>query len=152
MDRVRTERMQNNREVYRKNWWMFGEPRKELRPALLGLCCSRATVQTSKQAIFQFLPETLMPDATLIVICLNDAAILSVISSRFHVAWAHSAGGWLGVGNDARYNHLKCFYPSPIPTPTELQTAQLRDLGEQLDAHRKAQQGGAPQVDPDRNV
>ena len=30
--------------------------------------------------------------------------------------------------------------PIPIPTPTEAQTTRLRSLGEQLDAHRKAQQ------------
>jgi hypothetical protein len=31
---VKPEREQNNRETYRKNWWIFGEPRANLRPAL----------------------------------------------------------------------------------------------------------------------
>lgn len=34
---VKPEREQNNRESYRKNWWVFGEPRKEMRPALQDL-------------------------------------------------------------------------------------------------------------------
>jgi SAM-dependent methyltransferase len=144
IDRVRPERLENNRETYRKNWWIFGEPRRELRPALAGLDRFIATVQTSKHAVFQFLPERILPDATLIAICVNDAWWLGVVSSRIHVAWALSAGGWLGVGNDPRYNHSRCFNPFPFPDPTEAQKARLRSLGEQLDAHRKAQQKAHP--------
>jgi hypothetical protein len=35
----------NNRPIYRENWWIFGEPRAELRPALAGLSCYIATMQ-----------------------------------------------------------------------------------------------------------
>jgi hypothetical protein len=31
---VKPERDKNNRETYKTNWWIFGEPRRELRPAL----------------------------------------------------------------------------------------------------------------------
>ena len=146
MDRVRPERLENNRETYRKNWWVFGEPRRELRPALADLGRFIATVQTSKHAVFQFLPERILPDATLIALCTNDAWLLCAVSSRIHVTWALSAGGWLGVGNDPRYNHSRCFNPFPFPDPTEAQKALLRNLGEQLDAHRKAQQKAHPKL------
>lgn len=33
---VKPERELNNRATYRNNWWIFGEPRRELRPALRG--------------------------------------------------------------------------------------------------------------------
>ena len=52
----------------------------------------------------------------------------------------------MGVGNDPTYNHSDCFYPFPFPTPTGPQTARLRLLGEQLDAHRKAQQAAHPKL------
>ena len=52
----------------------------------------------------------------------------------------------LGVGNDPRYNNAKIFDPFPFPTPTESQTAHLRALGEELDAHRKAQQAAHPKL------
>jgi hypothetical protein len=31
---VKPERERNNRASYKDNWWIFGEPRRELRPAL----------------------------------------------------------------------------------------------------------------------
>jgi hypothetical protein len=82
----------------------------------------------------------------LIAIGLDDAAALAVLSSRFHVTWALTAGGRLGFGNDPRYNKSKCFDPFPFPAPTEAQKARLRSLGEQLDAHRKAQQMAHPKL------
>lgn len=144
MDRVRPERLENNRDTHRKNCWIFGEPRRELRPALSDLGRFIATVQTSKHAVFQFLLERILPDATLIALCKNDAWLLSVVSSRVHVAWALSAGGWLEVGNDPRYHHSRYFNPFPFPNPAEAQKARLRSLGEQLDAHRKTRQRPTP--------
>lgn len=82
----------------------------------------------------------------LIAIAIDDAAALSVLSSRIHVAWALTAGGRLGFGNDPRYNKSKCFDPFPFPAPTEAQKVRLRSLGEQLDAHRKAQQKAHPKL------
>ncbi len=144
LDRIKPERMQNNRKVYRDNWWLFGEPRKDLRPALEGLPKYIATVQTSKHAVFQFLPQEILPDATLIAICLDDAAHLAVLSSRHHVKWALASGGWLGVGNDPRYNHSRCF--NPFPDLIDDQRPRLRALGEDLDAHRKRQQAAHPKL------
>ena len=37
VERIKPERDQNNRTTYRDNWWLFGEPRRDLRPALAGL-------------------------------------------------------------------------------------------------------------------
>ena len=105
-----------------------------------------ATVETTKHRIFQFLGAETLPDNMLIAIALDDAAALATLSSRFHVIWALTAGGRLGYGNDPRYNKSKCFDPFPFPTPTSSQTAHLRLLGEQLDAHRKAQQAAHPRL------
>jgi hypothetical protein len=57
-----------------------------------------------------------------------------------------AAGSWLGVGNDPVYAKSKCFDPFPFPDPTEAQKTRLRSLGEQLDAHRKAQQATHPKL------
>ena len=65
---------------------------------------------------------------------------------RLHVLWAFVVGGMLGVGNDPTYNHTDCFDPFPFPDATEAQTARLRALGEQLDAHRKAQLAAHPKL------
>jgi hypothetical protein len=44
----------------------------------------------------------------------------------------------LGVGNDPVYVKTTCFDPFPFPDPPEELRARIRDLGERLDAHRKA--------------
>jgi hypothetical protein len=44
------------------------------------------------------------------------------------------------------YNKTRCFDPFPFPAATESQQARIRDLGEQLDTHRKRQQAAHPDL------
>jgi hypothetical protein len=141
---VKPERDQNKREGRRKNWWIFGEPNKELRRMLNGLPRYIVTVETAKHRVFQFLPESILPDNMLIAIATDDAFHLGVLSSRIHVVFALAAGGRLGVGNDPRYNKTRCFDPFPFPACDEPAKARIRALGEELDAHRKRVQAQHP--------
>jgi hypothetical protein len=140
LERVKPERDQNARSGYRLNWWIFGEPRVDLRSMLTGLPRYTATVETAKHRTFQFLDAEIAPDNMLVCLASADALHLGVLSSSAHVVWALAAGGRLGMGNDPRYNKSRCFEPFPFPTATAEQAARIRDLAEQLDAHRKRQQ------------
>jgi hypothetical protein len=111
-----------------------------MRPMFWGIERYIATCRTAKHRTFGFLDASILPDAKLIAVGLADGAALAVLSSRIHVIWADAAGGWLGVGNDSNYNHAQCFVPFPFPVATPDQKARLRALGDELDAHRKAQQ------------
>ncbi len=144
LDTVKPERDQNNRETYRVNWWIFAEPRTVMRQALLGLNDYIVTTETSKHRLFSLLPAHIIPDQKLRVIASDDRALLSALSSRFHGAWALATGGLLGP--TPVYNNTRCFDPFPFPTPTEAQTTRLRALGEELDAHRKAQAAAHPKL------
>lgn len=144
LEKVKPERDKNNRASYRTKWWTFGEPRKQLRPALAGLSRIIVTTQTAKHRVFVFLDGNTMPDNTLFVIALESAYHLGVLSSKAHVKWAMATGGWLGVGNDSRYNGTRCFDPFPFPIATAAQQATIGKLAEQLDAHRKRQQAQHP--------
>ena len=144
LDNVKPERDQNNRETYRRNWWIHGEPRKDMRPALSGLTRYIATVETTKHRVFQFLDAAILPDNMLIAVGLDHAAMLSVLSSRAHVVWALGIGGTLE--DRPRYNKSVCFDPFPFPDVIEGQRNHLRRLGEELDAHRKAQQATHPKL------
>ncbi len=146
LTRVKPERDQNHRVSYRENWWIFGEPRKELRAALEGVPRYIATAYVSKHRIFVFMPEEILPDDTLACLASADAYHLGVLSSRIHVAWAFAAGGRMGVGNDPRYNNTRCLAPFPFPDPTPDLKERIRDLGERLDAHRKARQALHPDL------
>ena len=139
---VKPEREQNNRESYRKNWWIFGEPRKDMRPALANLPRFIATVETAKHRTFQFLDATILPDNMLIAIAVNDAFLLGVMSSAIHTHWALAQGGTLE--DRPRYNKTRCFETFPFPDFSKRQSrkhrAHIADLAEEIDAHRKRQQ------------
>ncbi len=143
-DTVKPERDQNRRDSYRLNWWLFGEPRSDLRSFLDGLPRYIATVETSKHRWFTFLDAEVLPDNMLVNIGLDDALHLGVLSSRIHVGWALMVGGTLE--DRPRYNKTRCFDPFPFPDATEAQKARIRDLGEQLDAHRKRVQAAHSDV------
>ena len=140
-ERVKPERDQNNRATYRDNWWLFGEPRKDMRPALAGLPRYIATVETTKHRVFQFLDASILPDNMLIAIALDDTYTLGVLSSQAHIEWALATGSRLGVGNDPRYNKSRCFETFPFPDEDTGLTPHLHDriaqFAEQIDAHRK---------------
>ncbi|MGH6838221.1 MAG: class I SAM-dependent DNA methyltransferase [Methylocella sp.] len=132
----------NNRESYRVNWWIFGEPRRELRPALNGLSRYIATVETAKHRVFQFLAASILPDNMLVCTALDDAFFLGVLSSRFHVVWTLGTGGTLE--DRPRYTKSKCFDPFPFPDPPEALKVQIRETAEELDALRKNVQAEHP--------
>ncbi len=137
LQHVKPERDHNARDSYRNNWWIFGEPRRELRPALAGLHRYIATVETAKHRVFQFIDAATLADNMLVVIALADAFSLGALSSRAHVTWALAAGGRRGVGNDPRYQKTRCFDPFPFPAATEAQQRVIGDLAEELDTLRK---------------
>jgi len=140
VDNVKPERDVNRDDWIRNNWWLHGRTRSEMRPPMAGLERYIATIETGKHRTFQFLDSEILPDNMLIAIALDDAHFLSVLSSNIHVTWALAAGGRLGVGNDPRYNKSRCFDPYPFPETSDAQKQTLRNLGEQLDAHRKGRQ------------
>lgn len=128
----------NRRDSYREQWWVFGEPRRELRPALAGLQRYIATVETAKHRIFQFLDAAILPDNKLVAFALSDAYVLGILSSRFHEAWYMASAGRLGVyDRDAVYVKSRCFDPFPFPDATEAQKDAIRRPAEALDALRR---------------
>ncbi len=144
LTKVKPERDANRRASYAANWWVFGEPRRELRPALAGLLRYIVTVETAKHRVFVFLDGSILPDNMLVAVGSDDAFHLGVLSSGVHVTWALRAGGWLGVGNDPRYSKSRCFDPFPFPDCDDALKARIRTIGEELDAHRKARQAEHP--------
>ena len=127
---------------YAKLWWLFGKPRQEMRKALVNLRRYIATVKTAKHMIFKFLDADTVPDSKLIVLALDDPFILGVVSSRLHSSWCLATGSAL----EDRPTYVKSvsFDAFPFPEASDAQKAQIRDLAEQIDAHRKRQQAENP--------
>jgi hypothetical protein len=144
IDYVLPERQHNRRDSIRTLWWRFGWERPFLRRALMGLDRFIGTTETAKHRIFQFISEEFVPDHMIVTIACADAYVLGVLSSSAHVTWSLHAGGTLE--DRPRYNKNVCFDPFPFPACTEEQKQRIRDLGEQLDRHRKERQALPPDL------
>lgn len=137
LETVKPERDRNNRPAYRDNWWIFGEPRRDLRTALEGLNRYIVTVETAKHRWFRFLDASILPDNKLVVIASDDPAVLAVLSSRPHRAWFAANAGRIGeYRREAVYVKGACFDRFPFPDLTSAQATELAALGEELDATR----------------
>jgi hypothetical protein len=141
---VKPERDQNKRASRKEYWWLFGETNPKLRDQLSGLSRYIATVETSKYRFFVFLDASILPDNMLVNIASDDPFVLGVLSSHLHVCWALATGAILGP--TPRYNKTRCFETFPFPDATPEQQARIRELAEQLDAHRKRQQSQHPDL------
>lgn len=146
MDTVKPERDKNNRKTYRENWWIFAEPRKEMRKSNASLARYIATTETAKHRVFQFLDSNVVPDQKVRIIALEQAENLAILSSRAHSVFSLANCNWQGKGNDPVYIHSTCFNPFPFPDLSCIQAAGLRNLGEHLDKHRKARQTEHPKL------
>ncbi len=141
---VQPSRMQQKRSAYAQLWWIFAEPRPALREALRGLPQYIGTVETARHRWFSFLPGNSLPEQTVVAIALHDTWAVGVLSSRIHRAWTLRVGGTLE--DRPRYTISSCFEAFPFPDANEAGKRRIRDLGEQLDAHRKRQQALHPEL------
>ncbi len=137
---VKPERAQNADPRLRQRWWLHRRSNEDLRKAIGSITRYLVTIETAKHRVFQFLSRDILPDNLLVVIAVDDAFHLGVLSSRLHVVFALAAGGRLGYGNDPRYNKTRCFDPFPFPVCSEKLKERIRALAEELDAHRKRAQ------------
>ncbi len=132
---VKPERDANPRPSRRENWWIFGEPCSRWRNASVGLKRYISTVKTAKHRMFQFLDPKILPDSKLINIASDDGFILGVLSSQVHLVWTQATQALL----EDRPTYVKSasFDQFPFPLCGEREKARIRQLAEELDAHRK---------------
>jgi hypothetical protein len=148
IDRVRPFRKQSNRRAHRENWWLFGEKRPLMRSATNGLHRYIATARTAKHRVFQFVAPEFLAESNVIVVASDDSLVLGVLSSSLHVAWAERTGATLE--DRPHYTNSTVFEPFPFPSDdtglTPAVSDRIRQLAEQLDAHRKDRQSAHDDV------
>lgn len=142
LDRVKPVREHDKRESRRRNWWLFAESVPKFRVAAGGLRRYIGTTETAKHRVFSFLEIDILPDQKVRSIASDDGLCLGTLSSSVHVQWSLQVGGTLE--DRPVYNTTRCFEPFPFPSDdtglTPALTDRIRELAEQLDAHRKRQQ------------
>ncbi len=147
LERVKPKRKTSNDKRLREEWWNFERPRPEIRDALKKLSRYIATVETSKHRVFTFFDRNIVPDNMLVIIALDDAYFLGILSCFIHRAWCLANGGSLGVyiGN-IRYNNTRLLDTFPFQYTTHEQKQKIRELGDRLDTHRKQVQAAYPEI------
>lgn len=142
-------RDQDKMRYRRENWWRFGQPSTEMRDALNGLDRFIGTTETAAHRIFSFIPGSVAPDQKIRVVASGSALLLAILSSRIHVHFSISNGGWQGAGNDPVYQHTNTFDPFPFPDLKGMDSGlpeRLTSLGEKVDSFRKKRIAAHPHL------
>jgi hypothetical protein len=95
-----------------------------------------ATVETAKHRTFQFFDATAVPDNKLTIVASDDGFVIGVLSSSIHLIWAARNKGQLE--DRPVYVKSTCFDPFPFPDLSAHNRGSIEELGDRLDATRKA--------------
>jgi hypothetical protein len=137
-------RQANGRRSYAQYWWRFGEPRRELRKALVGLKRSIVTLETSKHRFFTFIGGDFAIEHKLICIASDSSLLHGILSSALHTAWALASGGRLE--DRPVYQKAHCFDAFAFPQLIGPQALAIALKADSLDAHRKSALARDPRV------
>jgi hypothetical protein len=125
--RVKPDRDTDNRELYRRNWWRYGERR----PGLVEQLAKTETVfvicRVSKHLSVARLNANVVPSDSLTVITTTSNERFAILQSRVHEVWARLMAS--SMKDDLRYTPTDCFETFPFPVLTTA-TAALEGLGE----------------------
>lgn len=110
---VRKERQSNNRELYRRLWWIYGERRPGLYEALKTVSRFFVRPLTSKHHGFIAVTPGLVVNQTTVSVVIEDWALFTVLQSDVHYVWALEYGNKLE--NRPQYTHGDCFETFPFP-------------------------------------
>jgi hypothetical protein len=111
--KVKPERDRNNREIYRRNWWQFGEKRVELFRAVAGMERVLVTTLHSNHFVIRSWPTRAVFSHGLAVFSVGGRASFCVIQASPHETWARFFGS--SMKDDLRYTPSDCFETFPFP-------------------------------------
>ena len=126
-EKVKPDRLKQNREIRARNWWRFGENTPALFKAIGQ--CNRvlAVARVGPYGSFTFLPSNTVYSEQLIVISIPTDNAFCVLQSRIHEIWARFFGS--SMGDTLRYTPSDCFEAFPFPENWETDEA-LETIGQ----------------------
>jgi hypothetical protein len=126
-DRVRPDRLTDNRENYRRLWWQYGEKRPGLVKALKGKSQVFVLCRVSPHLSIVRVSSRIVGADSLDYITLNSSCAFAVLQSRIHEIWARFMAS--SMKDDLRYTPSDCFETFPFPKNYE-SNAKLEEVGE----------------------
>ena len=125
---VKSDRIKNRRDLYRKFWWRHAEPRPGMWRSIGISSRFIITATVAKYRFFSFSDKSVCPDHQLIVIARDDDVTFGILHSHFHEAWALRLG--TSLEDRPRYTPSTTFETFPFPeglTPDIPATAYADD-------------------------
>ena len=119
----------------KRNWWLHGRPRIEMRRALEGLPRYIGTSQVARHRLFSFIDGSFLPDATVVVFSRDDDYFFGLMQSRIHVVWTLAVGTQLQ--SRPRYIISTCFETFPFPRPDDEQREAVTTAASELNMLRE---------------
>ncbi len=86
-EKVKPNRLRDNRESYLRYWWQYAEKRIDLAKAISGLERVLLLPRTSKYAGYCFLPSRMVYSENLVAFTFQRFAPYAVLQSRVHDCW-----------------------------------------------------------------
>ncbi|MGH4010412.1 MAG: Eco57I restriction-modification methylase domain-containing protein [Pseudonocardiaceae bacterium] len=130
--KVKPDRLKNNRKVYRDYWWHYGEKRPALRKAIAELDRVLVIALVSRTALPVWVPTGQVFAHKLGVFATDRSAHLSLLSSALHGAWAWKQSSTMKA--DLNYSPSDVFETFPQPEFT----ARMDRVGEELHSVRRS--------------
>ena len=124
---VKPDRDTDNRDLYRQNWWRYGERRPGLVEQLKRTETMFAICRHSKHLSVARLKANVVPSDALTVITSTSNERFAVLQSRVHEVWARLMAS--SMKDDLRYTPTDCFETFPFPTLAST-AAELEAVGE----------------------
>ncbi|MDV3000172.1 MAG: hypothetical protein N5P05_001778 [Chroococcopsis gigantea SAG 12.99] len=134
-EKVKPERLKNNRAAYRNYWWQYGEKRRELFKAIAPL--DRVLVIScgaTSHGSFTFLSSKMVFANTLAVLAFQNYSTFTILQSRIHENWARFFGS--SMKDDLRYTPSDCFETFPFPHLTPEMEEKLENIGREYYEYR----------------
>jgi len=131
-EKVKPQRDNLNRKVYRERWWQYAEKCLTLYDTLKNLNTAWVIPRVSKYMICAQEPiDIVFSDAT-VVIASESKAYFALLQCTFHENWSRINGS--SMRTDLRYTLTDCFQTFSFPPNME----QIEDIGERYYTHRQS--------------
>ncbi|MBV8129423.1 MAG: hypothetical protein JO114_17395 [Planctomycetaceae bacterium] len=129
-EKVKPERMKNNRKVYREKWWHFAEKRPELYCTIAGMERVLVCPIVTKYVSFNFVSSGIVYMHKLCVFAYDSFDALAVLNSSFHEPWVREFCSTLETR--LNYSPADCFENFPLPDHRRV----LQAVGLSFNDHR----------------
>lgn len=117
-EKVKPERLTDNRDHYRRFWWQFAEKRRGLMQLRRRVSRVLVVSRVTERCGFTWLPSSTVCAETVVVFGDQSSGFFATLQSQVHDVWARFFGSSLGL--TLRYSPSDCFEPFPLPVSLSL--------------------------------